>query len=94
MSPAGYGTASVALAATPAIVSTFFTHVATWPQRRKSRHAESSTEAPTSIESLPAQQLRYEEGLYVVRSFLHYASEHGVEEVQDFTAQPVPVPRK
>jgi len=91
----GYGTANVALAATPAVVSAFFSHIATWPQRhRKSRHAESTITAPTSIENLPGQQLRYEEGLHIVRSFLNYASMHGVEEVQDFTAQPVPVPRE
>ncbi|CAK9780415.1 alpha/beta-hydrolase [Cutaneotrichosporon oleaginosum] len=89
-----YGTTSVAFAAGPTIVSTFLSHCVTWPTRHgRPRNAESSSAAATSLETLPGNQLRYEEGLNVVRSFLDFSSHHGVEEVQGFTAQPVPVPR-
>lgn len=91
----GYGTASVAFAAGPTVVSTFLSHCVTWPTRNnRPRNAESSSEPATSLETLPGNQLRYEEGLRVVRRFLEFASQHGVEEVQGFTAQPVPVPSK
>jgi hypothetical protein len=90
-----YGTTSVAFAAGPTIVSTFLSHCVTWPTRHsRPRSAESSSTPPTSLETLPGNQLRYEEGLNVVRRFLDFSSHHGVEEVQGFTAQPVPVPRK
>ncbi|BEI91097.1 uncharacterized protein CcaverHIS019_0311670 [Cutaneotrichosporon cavernicola] len=88
-----YGTTSVAFAAGPTIVSTFLSHCVTWPTRRRPRNAKSSSVSPTSLETLPGNQLRYEEGLNVIRRFLDFASRHGVEEVQGFTAQPVPVPR-
>ncbi|GMK53465.1 hypothetical protein CspeluHIS016_0100510 [Cutaneotrichosporon spelunceum] len=88
-----YGTTSVAFAAGPTIVSTFLSHVVTWPTRRRPRNAESSSVPPTSLETLPGNQLRYDEGLNVVRRFLEFASHHGVEQVQGYTAQPVPVPR-
>lgn len=92
MAPA-YGTTSVAFAAGPTIVSTFLNHCVTWPTRHsRPRSAESSATPPTSIETLPGNELGYEEGLNVVRSFLDFSSRHGVEEVQGFTAQPVPVP--
>lgn len=88
-----FNTTSVAFAAGPTVVSTFFSHVVTWPKRhRRSRHATSSTDSATSLNTLPGNQLRYEEGLRVVRRFLEFASNHGVEEVQGFTAQPVPIP--
>lgn len=90
-----YGTTSVAFAAGPTIVSTFFSHFVTWPTRHtRPRNAESTVTSPTSLETLPGNQLRYEEGLNVVRRFLDFSSHHGVEEVQGFTAQPVPVPRE
>lgn len=91
----GFGTTGVAFATAPVVVSTFVQHFVKWPARHKrARNAESTLDGPTSAATLQAQQLRYEEGLNLVRRFLEYASLHGVEEVQAFTAQPLPIPRK
>lgn len=89
-----FRTTGVVLNATPTVVSTFFQHVLTWPTRRKSKKAPSSSDSPTSLGTLPANQLSYDQGLHVVRSFLNYASEHRVEGLQGFSAQPVPIPRE
>lgn len=89
-----FGTTGVVLNATPTVVSTFFQHVFTWPTRHKSRNAPSGTENPTSLSTLPANQMSYDQGLHVVKQFLNYASERGVEELQGFSAQPLPIPRK
>ncbi|ODO00719.1 hypothetical protein L198_03045 [Cryptococcus wingfieldii CBS 7118] len=85
----GYGTPSVALATTPTVISTFFSHIL---HRRKRK-----SETKRSLQSGgpgggPENQLTYEEGLKVVRRFLDFASHHGVEEVQAFTAMWVPTP--
>lgn len=89
-----FGTTGVVLNATPTVVNTFFQHVFTWPTRHKSRNAPSGSDNPTSIGTLPANQMSYDQGLHVVKQFLNYASEHGVEELQGFSAQPVPIPRE
>ncbi|MCJ1403222.1 hypothetical protein MMC11_006445 [Xylographa trunciseda] len=41
----------------------------------------------------PTAHISYDEGLNLIRSFLHYASFHTVEEIQAFTSQWVPTPR-
>ncbi len=41
----------------------------------------------------PTHQLSYHQGLQLVRQFLHFASQHTVEELQAFTSQWVPWPR-
>jgi hypothetical protein len=81
----GFGTPSVALATTPTVISTFFSHVLS-RKKKRSKRGDSDT-------ALPDEQLTYEEGLQVVRRFLDFASHHGVEEVQAFTNMPVPTPR-
>jgi hypothetical protein len=108
MSP-GYGTASVVIATAPTALSTVISHIVSWPHRRKHRNQQQQQEQPSedgtatpalmaqsanSSDTLPPQQLRYEEGLKIVRNFLDFASRHTLEGVQDFTAQPVPVPRE
>ncbi|MCJ1377508.1 hypothetical protein MMC17_000603 [Xylographa soralifera] len=40
----------------------------------------------------PTAHISYDEGLNLIRSFLHYASFHTVEEIQAFTSQWVPTP--
>jgi hypothetical protein len=81
-----FGTPSVAIATTPTVISTFFTHI--FARRKRSKHAKNGDS------SKPEEQLTYEEGLQVIRRFLEFASHHGVEEVQSFTAMPIPVPRE
>lgn len=87
----GFGTPSVAVAATPTVISTFFSHVLA--HRRRKSASKKSLEAGGPGGG-PEDQLTYEEGLQVVRRFLDFASHHGVEEVQAFTAMWVPTPRK
>lgn len=41
----------------------------------------------------PTAHLSYDEGLHLIRSFLHYVAQHTVEELQAFTAQWVPHPQ-
>ena len=41
----------------------------------------------------PTAHLSYDEGLHLIRSFLHFASQHTVEELQAFTSQWVPHPQ-
>ncbi|OWZ77830.1 lipase/esterase family protein [Cryptococcus neoformans Bt85] len=86
----GFGTPSVAVAATPTVISTFFSHVLA--HRRRKSASKKSLEAGGPGGG-PEDQLTYEEGLQVVRRFLDFASHHGVEEVQAFTAMWVPTPR-
>jgi hypothetical protein len=86
----GFGTPAVALATTPTVVSTFLSHILS--RRSRSKAARKSLEAGGPGGG-PEDQLTYEEGLKVVRRFLDFASHHGVEEVQAFTAMPVPTPR-
>ncbi|AEO58858.1 hypothetical protein MYCTH_2306532 [Thermothelomyces thermophilus ATCC 42464] len=70
-------TASVGLAVTPTIISTFLSH---YLHRKPLAHK-------------PAAHLSYDEGLHLIRSFLVHASRHTVEELQAFTSQWVPHPR-
>ena len=87
----GFGTPSVALATTPTVVSTFFSHILA--RRSRSKAARKSLEEGGPGGG-PEDQLSYEEGLKLVRRFLDFASHHGVEEVQAFTAMPIPTPRE
>ena len=81
----------MALATTPTVVSTFFSHVLSSHKRKSAEKKSVATGGPGGG---PESQLSYEEGLKVVRRFLDFASHHGVEEVQAFTGMGVPVPRK
>ncbi|WVQ66490.1 uncharacterized protein L199_004671 [Kwoniella botswanensis] len=85
----GFGTPSVALATTPTVISTFFSHLFA-RNKRKSQSKKSLKEGGPG--GGPENQLSYEEGLKVIRRFLEFASHHGVEEVQGFTAMWVPTP--
>lgn len=90
MGSGGFGTPSVALATTPTVLSTFFSHI--FAKRKRHSSAKKSLEAGGPGGG-PENQLSYEEGLKVVRRFIDFASHHGVEEVQAFTAMAVPNPR-
>ena len=90
MSP-GFGTPSVAIATAPTVVSTFFAHLFA---RRKRKQVTRKSLAAGGRGGGPENQLTYEEGLKLVKRFLEFASHHGVEEVQAFTAMPVPTPSK
>ncbi|KAI3320236.1 alpha/beta-hydrolase [Xylariaceae sp. AK1471] len=70
-------TATVSMAVTPTVLSTFLSH---YLNRKPLR------ERPTA-------HLSYDEGLHLIRSFLQFASQHTVEELQAFTAQWVPHPQ-
>ncbi|KAK5626427.1 hypothetical protein RRF57_002142 [Xylaria bambusicola] len=70
-------TATVSMAVTPTVLSTFLSH---YLNRKPLR------ERPTA-------HLSYDEGLHLIRSFLYFASQHTVEELQAFTAQWVPHPQ-
>ncbi|KAH8204332.1 hypothetical protein TruAng_001495 [Truncatella angustata] len=70
-------TATVGMAVTPTVLSTFISH---YLNRKPLR------ERPTA-------HLSYDEGLHLIRSFLTFASHHTVEELQAFTAQWVPHPQ-
>ncbi|KIR34533.1 lipase/esterase [Cryptococcus deuterogattii MMRL2647] len=86
----GFGTPSVAAAATPTVISTFFSHVLAHRRRKNASKKSLQDGGPGGG---PEDQLTYEEGLHVVKRFLEFASHHGVEEVQAFTAMWVPTPR-
>lgn len=87
----GLFTSSVAIATTPTVISTFFAHLFARSSRRKASRQSLDAGGPGGG---PENQLTYEEGLKVVRRFLDYASHHGVEDVQAFTAMAIPSPRK
>lgn len=70
-------TATVSLAVTPTVLTTFVTH---FLNRKPLRHR-------------PTAHLPYNEGLHLIRAFLEFASSHTVEELQAFTAQWVPHPQ-
>ncbi|KAI0851112.1 alpha/beta-hydrolase [Daldinia vernicosa] len=70
-------TATVSMAVTPTVLSTFMSH---YLNRKPLR------ERPTA-------HLSYDEGLHLIRSFLAYASHHPVEDIQAFTSQWVPHPQ-
>lgn len=84
-------TPAVAVATTPTVISTFFSHVLARRKRRSTSKKSLATGGPGGG---PEDELSYEEGLKVVRRFLDYASHHGVEEVQAFTGMKVPNSRK
>ncbi|WYZ37783.1 hypothetical protein EsH8_II_001289 [Colletotrichum jinshuiense] len=77
MNPLKLNTTSVSLAVTPTVVSTLFSHYL----NRK------------PLKKRPTAHLSYDEGLHLVRTFLEFASQHTVEELQAFTAQWVPHPQ-
>ncbi|KAI5866100.1 alpha/beta-hydrolase [Durotheca rogersii] len=70
-------TATVSMAVTPTVLSTFLSH---YLNRKPLR------ERPTA-------HLSYDEGLHLIRSFLDFASHHTVEDLQAFTSQWVPHPQ-
>ncbi|KAI1661978.1 alpha/beta-hydrolase [Daldinia decipiens] len=70
-------TATVSMAVTPTVLSTFLSH---YLNRKPLR------ERPTA-------HLSYDEGLHLIRSFLSFASHHTVEDIQAFTSQWVPHPQ-
>ncbi|KAH6640537.1 Alpha/Beta hydrolase protein [Chaetomium tenue] len=70
-------TATVSLAVTPTVVSTFLSH---YLNRKTLAHK-------------PTAHLSYDQGLHLIRSFLTHASRHTVEELQAFTSQWVPHPQ-
>ncbi|KAI8965176.1 alpha/beta-hydrolase [Daldinia sp. FL1419] len=70
-------TATVSMAVTPTVLSTFLSH---YLNRKPLR------ERPTA-------HLSYDEGLHLIRSFLAFASHHTVEDLQAFTSQWVPHPQ-
>ena len=86
---APFGTASVAIATTPTVVSTFFSHLFAKPSRRSEAKKSLASGGPGGG---PENDLSYEEGLKLVRRFLDFSSHRGVEEVQAFTAMQVPTP--
>jgi hypothetical protein len=91
----GFGTVSVAVAATPTVISTFISHILTKPQRSraaKRRRKERGLGNNDHTEDKPTDDITYKEGLEVVRRFIDFSSHHGVEEVQAFTAMKVPNP--
>ncbi|CAJ2505445.1 Uu.00g128390.m01.CDS01 [Anthostomella pinea] len=69
-------TATVGMAVTPTVLSTFLSH---YLNRKPLRQR-------------PTAHLSYDEGLHLIRSFLAFASHHSVEDLQAFTAQWVPHP--
>lgn len=86
-----FGTPSVAFATTPTVISTFFSHLFARRSRKSASKQSLSDGGPGGG---PENELSYEEGLKVVRRFLDFASHHGVEEVQAFTAMKVPNSRE
>ncbi|KAI1429766.1 hypothetical protein F5Y12DRAFT_336157 [Xylaria sp. FL1777] len=70
-------TATVSMAVTPTVLSTLLSH---YLNRKPLR------ERPTA-------HLSYDEGLHLIKSFLYFASQHTVEELQAFTSQWVPHPQ-
>ena len=81
----------MAFATTPTVVATFFAHILARRSRSKAARKSLQEGGPGGG---PEDQLSYEEGLKLVRRFLDFASHHGVEECQSFTAMAVPVPRE
>lgn len=65
------------MAVTPTVLSTFLSH---YLNRKPLRQR-------------PTARLSYDEGLHLIKSFLSFASQHTVEELQAFTSQWVPHPQ-
>lgn len=72
-----FTTLGVASAVTPSVVETYFSHY--FLNR-------------DSLKNKPTAHISYHEGLRLIRQFLDYSSKHAVEDLQNFTAQWVPVP--
>ncbi|KAI0443448.1 hypothetical protein F4803DRAFT_514768 [Xylaria telfairii] len=70
-------TATVSMAVTPTVLSTFLSHYL----NRK------------PLREMPTAHLSYDEGLHLIKSFLAFAAQHTVEELQAFTSQWVPHPQ-
>ncbi|KAI0408486.1 Alpha/Beta hydrolase protein [Xylaria palmicola] len=70
-------TATVSMAVTPTVLSTFLSH---YLNRKPLRQR-------------PTAHLSYDEGLHLIKSFLAFAAQHTVEELQAFTSQWVPHPQ-
>jgi hypothetical protein len=87
----GFGTTSVAIATTPTVISTFFSH---FLASRKRKTSSRKSIASGGAGGGPEDELSYEEGLKVVKRFLEFASQHGIEEVQAYTAMHLPHPRE
>ncbi|WVN86963.1 uncharacterized protein L203_102138 [Cryptococcus depauperatus CBS 7841] len=85
----GFGTPSVALAVIPTAIAIFCSHLLS---RRPRKHTSQKPLESGGPGSGPEDQLSYEEGLQIVRQFLEFASHHGIEELQGFTAMWVPTP--
>ncbi|OAL38588.1 hypothetical protein AYO20_02238 [Fonsecaea nubica] len=69
-------TLTAGAAVTPTVIKTCISHYANRKPRRQR----------------PTAHISYDEGLHLMRAFLHYASHHTVEDLQSFTAQWVPSP--
>ena len=87
----GFSTPSVAIATTPTVIGTFIRH---FLALRKRKSATKKSLAEGGPGGGPENQLSYEEGLKVIKRFLEFASLHGLEEIQSFTAMAVPNPRE
>ncbi|MCJ1375896.1 hypothetical protein MMC20_007134 [Loxospora ochrophaea] len=72
-----FNTITVSAAVTPTVVKTYTSHYLNRKPRRQK----------------PTAHISYDEGLHLIRQFLHYVSLHTVEDVQAFTSQWVPHPR-
>ncbi|KAI1121270.1 hypothetical protein F5Y10DRAFT_256659 [Nemania abortiva] len=70
-------TATVSMAVTPTVLSTFLSH---YLNRKPLRQR-------------PTAHLSYDEGLHLIKAFLSFAAQHTVEELQAFTSQWVPHPQ-
>ncbi|TGJ88532.1 hypothetical protein E0Z10_g230 [Xylaria hypoxylon] len=77
-------TATVSMAVTPTVLSTFLSHVKGLKQLYLNRKP---------LRERPTAHLSYDEGLHLIKSFLYFASQHTVEELQAFTSQWVPHPQ-
>lgn len=71
-----FNTLGVASAVTPSVIETYFSHYLN----------------RSSLKQKPTAHISYHEGLRLIRQFLDYSSKHPVEDLQNFTAQWVPVP--
>ncbi|KAI5204618.1 alpha/beta-hydrolase [Aureobasidium subglaciale] len=77
-------TLGVAADVTPSVIETFFSHA--------SLGAVSQYLNRKPLKGKPTAHVSYHEGLRLIRQFLHYASQHTVEDIQAFTGQWVPTP--
>jgi acetyl esterase/lipase len=86
-----FNTATVGAAVTPAVIHTFLTHVSLLYQLDDCRSwIKYLNRKP--LAQKPTAHISYDEGLQLIRRFLHYASHNTVEDIQRFTSQWVPHP--